>query len=738
MNQGNFSSITKHLTKPSNVKIIKIFLTWTMTVAIFVTIVLNFYFESVYVNYIQNSFNEKHKQTIAVLENYDYMAKTLASSLYFNAKVSKLLSTYKPSHFEILEAGDAVQTYYAFHPKIHSVYILNGFNDQVFCVYNKNIREYTINNFFDSEIIDYATNMAKGQPIKMLARNILFENLPVNIISYAFYDKFADNDVPLFVIVNLSNSWFSEMIASNQFAKTFLLDENGKFVVGNIDKAEEDFLKTKQLYEQISNQPYGNIITDILGKKSFVSYNMSEKTGCYMVTYIPYSTLIKDINNLRINTILIIFLILLSILVLIIIFSKRLYNPIGKLYDNLYLLEAKLNKTYSLDREVFLKTLLLDSKKVDLTSIPEYSNALKDNHTYLLLLLRIDHYADFCNKYNVSDRSLLKYGLANITGEILDRFESDSVDLGDDKICFILNVYDFNPERLPEKLKPLLEDARQKTVQYLDLSFTSVISPVATDIRCMDEVFAQAVEMSNYRMSEGHSACITVETIENKNKRELCLTREDEKLIIDSLLLGKYDFVNEFIIQKIKESEEYEYSLELFFQIALTLRSALNTIESNTGTKIPFKFNTLVSDISSAETNTEVLESFNALFESIKEAVNASKRNKQDELVKKINDFVIENFADSELCVESLSEKFNISSAYLGRIYKNKTAQKLNDFINNIRLEAAAQLLVTQNLTLNDITEKIGYTNTSYFCTLFKKKFGVTPNEYKRAKKTGD
>ena len=61
--------------------------------------------------------------------------------------------------------------------------------------------------------------------------------------------------------------------------------------------------------------------------------------------------------------------------------------------------------------------------------------------------------------------------------------------------------------------------------------------------------------------------------------------------------------------------------------------------------------------------------------------------------------------------------------------YKNVT---LSDFVNNIRLNHAANLLKYTNLSITDIAIECGYNNVSYFPTCFKKKYGLSPKKFRQ------
>ena len=60
--------------------------------------------------------------------------------------------------------------------------------------------------------------------------------------------------------------------------------------------------------------------------------------------------------------------------------------------------------------------------------------------------------------------------------------------------------------------------------------------------------------------------------------------------------------------------------------------------------------------------------------------------------------------------------------------YKNTT---ISEYINGIRLNHAANLLIYTNLSITDVGLECGYNNISYFLTCFKKKYGLSPKKFR-------
>jgi AraC-like DNA-binding protein len=74
-----------------------------------------------------------------------------------------------------------------------------------------------------------------------------------------------------------------------------------------------------------------------------------------------------------------------------------------------------------------------------------------------------------------------------------------------------------------------------------------------------------------------------------------------------------------------------------------------------------------------------------------------------------------------------LASKVFLSRSQLYRKIKTLTGVSVNEFIRNIRLEKAKELIVLGNDNINEISYKVGFTSPSYFTKCFKEKYGHLP-----------
>jgi YesN/AraC family two-component response regulator len=92
------------------------------------------------------------------------------------------------------------------------------------------------------------------------------------------------------------------------------------------------------------------------------------------------------------------------------------------------------------------------------------------------------------------------------------------------------------------------------------------------------------------------------------------------------------------------------------------------------------------------------------------------------------------NIANENFGVDELSRAIGISKAQLYRKVKAVLGLNINDYILNVRLQKAKHLLNQPELSINEISFKVGFSSQAYFSTVFKSKFGITPSDYRTGK----
>ena len=102
-----------------------------------------------------------------------------------------------------------------------------------------------------------------------------------------------------------------------------------------------------------------------------------------------------------------------------------------------------------------------------------------------------------------------------------------------------------------------------------------------------------------------------------------------------------------------------------------------------------------------------------------------------DPIVKQCIEHFYSNY-DKPVKLGQLSKKFNISKQWLISKFKTTVNKTPIEYLNDLRLQHAKELLINTELSCNQIATKCGYDNTYYFSNLFKKSMGVSPTAYRK------
>jgi len=99
--------------------------------------------------------------------------------------------------------------------------------------------------------------------------------------------------------------------------------------------------------------------------------------------------------------------------------------------------------------------------------------------------------------------------------------------------------------------------------------------------------------------------------------------------------------------------------------------------------------------------------------------------------IDEVRSIVISNLSDEKFGVRELSSLLGLSASQTLRKVKAATGKSVNQYIRELRLEKAAKLLKKTDLSIAEVSYKVGFGSSSYFNTVFNKYYGITPGEYK-------
>lgn len=102
------------------------------------------------------------------------------------------------------------------------------------------------------------------------------------------------------------------------------------------------------------------------------------------------------------------------------------------------------------------------------------------------------------------------------------------------------------------------------------------------------------------------------------------------------------------------------------------------------------------------------------------------------QFLERFDQFVKDNIHDPDLGNDKMVDGMGISRTALYNRVKHLTGMSLQNYMNKVRMEFAAELLKTTELPLAEVAKMAGFSSSPYFSTAFKTYMGLTPSQYKR------
>ena len=175
----------------------------------------------------------------------------------------------------------------------------------------------------------------------------------------------------------------------------------------------------------------------------------------------------------------------------------------------------------------------------------------------------------------------------------------------------------------------------------------------------------------------------------------------------------------------------YNPALELYFAVSLMFLSYINRWHLTE--KIAFKIGlSKLTRIDEHVTWSNAAEYLYRLAVIIFDLRNTEQENRAMDAVTRVQHY-IHSHLNEDISLIKLAELIYFNPSYLSRLFKQVTGCTLSDYICDMRIKKAKELLEKGDLKIHEIASIIGYESSTYFARFFKKSTNMTPQEYRDA-----
>lgn len=767
--------------------------TFSYLIILVIVIILTLSF-ALYINFesvglkIQFDSNKNILSEISYSATYlDDTARNIAAYIYSNTDYSMLIYDSEPDMGSAYKLVNGLGKLVFPFSNVFSIYIYNGSIDTFYSTWWRSSNKS--DSFLDSDIVDIIHNNKIPDRKKFTSTPIL-RRIPLdvnnnsqtnyqNVLTYILSDYTIDNKIQSAIIINLDSKYLDGLISTLNTkgalieGSTFILNENGQIIAGsNSNHIFGEFKKDNYIKNIIDSKgKAGYFIETVDGKKVVVTYVSSDDLNWKFVNATPYDEIFKDINKMKSK----IYVFCLGVFVfgflLSFFLAKLLYNPINNMVGKVQKLSnikmeknsaneldfltgvftetiEKTRKMQSISHEnneikkkEFLKELLIkedfDWEKVN-EMLKNYKIDMNIDGKFVLCNFCIDYYTKFSQELSADDQSLFRFAICNVAAELALRyFKNQCIEFDIRNIVLILELSNADDnKRNTDELLEIIREIQEWCHINLKISLSAAVSINSVRLMDISESFRFALELSKYRLVYGHKSVLLPEVLLGIKSSVFEHPIILEQKLDEALNNGKLNDSIEAFNKIIEYISDYTYDTinSYILYLSYLIIKKFNDLEAKGYEKIIFDSNRYMSEIISLETLTEISEKVVNPLKIITDAVEQKRYRKKSCLAEKIRRIIESEYMDKSLCQDSVANKLNISRDYLGKIFREAYLKSFADYLTEVRLQKAVELLKNNKKSVAQIMDDIGWENKNYFYTTFKQKYGITTSEFRNMK----
>lgn len=361
---------------------------------------------------------------------------------------------------------------------------------------------------------------------------------------------------------------------------------------------------------------------------------------------------------------------------------------------------------------------------------------------FIVVLGEINRYEQvFEDRYTRGDQNTLKFALMNVFQELARNAElqgwAEWVGTERAAILFLATGSD---QEMEAKIRVFAEDCRSWVEQNLRISLSFGIGSAAAGPVMIRESYTAAEYVMQHKLLI-HEDIVLAGS--GAARQPLLETYKYLQMIAE--------FVKYFRMSSGQWREQLERIFEAFEQDFLKdedIRSLIQAMLQMLSREVAVMSEQLQDELSAenAQVRLKQLEEAEALhevktilFEYVTDLfrtyVSASETKSYRAMVNEMKDYIEENFTNPDLSLKHLSDRFQVSGKYASYLFKTEFKMKFVDFLTELRMKEAEQLLVDTDCSLQDIALQVGYGNAISFGRVFKRIAGITPGDYRSSRR---
>lgn len=301
-----------------------------------------------------------------------------------------------------------------------------------------------------------------------------------------------------------------------------------------------------------------------------------------------------------------------------------------------------------------------------------------------------------------------------------------------------------NEEQMSERVKELSKDLEEIMKNYSTIAYFGGIGQPVARLRELEESFREAERALAARFTMELNRIISVEDIrmaqnvDTLDDIEITSFGEIEKtrtMLEKFLNNGAEDEIDEFVDVYINELPEENLKSVLMRQYIImdayiVMMSFCEKIEGIEG-EMQAQSEELKNSMKTSQTLEEIKNYIRMLLKKIIGVRDTISGRRYSDIIEIAKDQIRKTYMSDEISLNTIAAEVGMSPSYFSSIFSKKMGKTFVEYLTEIRMDRAKELLMCSSMKTSEIGYEVGYKDPHYFSYIFKKTQNCTPKEFR-------